>query len=519
VSEASHESIRFSDHLKGTGQEIIAQACRLHLEGIVSKRRDAPYRPGRGLDWLKVKCSQRAEFVVGGFTKPSGHRSHFGALLLGYYDHAKKLIYAGRVGTGFNAATLTALHQKLSKLEQARSPYSNLAGTSGQARDVTWVKPVLVAEIEFSNRTDDGLLRHPSFQGLREDKPASAVIHDEPLPVSEVKAMENGCKRTTEQRNGKKSTSPGKGRESAPTVDPSTNDKWAGVRLSHPDKVLFPEHELTKRDLANYYAQVADWMLPHVVDRPLAIVRCPAGSGNPCFFQKHPGETASSDLRQVNIAEKGKPECHLAIDDVAGLMSLVQMGVLEIHVWGSRIVQLEKPDRLIFDLDPDPAVYWPQVIDAARALRGLLEELGLTSFLKTTGGKGLHLVVPILPRHEWDEAKAFCRAVADCMVQAAPDRFIATSSKAARKGKIFIDYLRNGRGATAVAPFSTRAKPGATVSTPIAWDELTASLHSDHFTIENVPARLGKLTKDPWVDLAKTKQSITAAMLKRLADR
>ncbi len=517
VTETAHEAIRFSDHLHGTGQEIIDQACHLHLEGIVSKRRDALYRPGRGLDWLKVKCSQRAEYVVGGFTKPSGHRSHFGALLLGYHDHGKKLVYAGRVGTGFNAATLTALHQKLSKLERTRSPYSNLAGTTGQARDVTWVKPVLVAEIEFSNWTDEGLLRHPSFQGLREDKPANMVIHDEPLPVSEVKARENGRKRTTEQLNVKKSTSPGKGRESGPTNDGAADNEWAGVRLSHPDKVLFPEHELTKRDLANYYAQVADWMLPHVVDRPLAIVRCPAGSGKPCFFQKHPGEAASNVLRQVNIAEKGKPEYHLAIDDLAGLISLVQMGVLEIHVWGSRTGNLERPDRLIFDLDPDPAVEWPQVIDAARAVRGLLEELGLTSFLKTTGGKGLHLVVPVQARTEWDEAKAFCRAVADCMVQAAPDLFIASSSKAARKGKIFIDYLRNGRGATAVAPYSTRAKPGATVSTPIAWEELTASLHSDHFTIENIPDRLGKLKNDPWADLAKTKQSITVAMRKRLA--
>ena len=199
---------------------------------------------------------------------------------------------------------------------------------------------------------------------------------------------------------------------------------------------------------------------------------------------------------------------------VAGLISLVQMGVLEIHVWGSRAGHLEKPDRLIFDLDPDPAVEWPQVIDAARQVRVLLDELGLTSFLKTTGGKGLHVVVPVQPRTEWDEAKAFCRAVADFMVRAAPERFIATVSKAARKGKIFIDYLRNGRGATAVAPYSTRAKPGATVSTPIAWEELTSSLHSDHFTIENLPARLGKLKKDPWADLAKTKQSITAAMLK-----
>ena len=257
-------------------------------------------------------------------------------------------------------------------------------------------------------------------------------------------------------------------------------------------------------------------MLPHVADRPLAVVRCPAGSGKACFFQKHPSEGASTPLRRLNVAEKGAPEYNVAIQDLAGLISLVQMGVLEIHVWGSRAGHLEKPDRLIFDLDPDPAVEWPEVISAARSMRVLLEELGLVSFLKTTGGKGLHLVVPVRAQTGWVEAKAFCRSVADFMVRTAPDRFVATMSKAARKGKIFIDYLRNGRGATAIAPYSTRNRPGATVSVPIAWEELTSKMHSDYFNIENVPARLDNLKKDPWAELAKTKQTITAAMVKRL---
>ena len=520
ISKDSHNSIRYSDYLKGTGEEIIDQACHLHLEGIISKRRGSAYRPGRGIDWLKVKCLKREEFVIGGFTKPSGSRTHFGALLLGYYDHGKKLIYAGRVGTGFNEKMLATMHRKLTSLAQRKSPFCDLSAMNGQARDVSWVKPVLVAEIEFSNWTDERLLRHPTFQGLREDKPASAVNHDEPLSISEVKAMENGRKAAIPQRNGEAEKASQRRRRSGKASDDGASDnEWAGVRLSHPDKILFPDHELTKHDLANYYAQVADWMLPHVAGRPLAIVRCPAGSGKPCFFQKHPGEGASKHLRQVNISENGAADYHAAIDDVGGLIALVQMGVLEIHVWGSRAGQLEKPDRLVFDLDPDPSVDWPQVINAARSVRLLLEELGLAFFLKTTGGKGLHLVVPVQPRTQWDDAKAFCRAVAEFFVHAAPDQFIATMSKAARKGKIFIDYLRNGRGSTAVAPFSTRAKPGATVSAPIAWEELTASLHSDHFTIENLPARLSKLKKDPWADIAKTKQSITAAMLKRLAAR
>ena len=397
VADGPNQTIRFSDHLQGTGQEIIKEACRLHLEGIVCKRRDAPYRPGRGLDWLKVKCSQRAEFVVGGFTRPSGNRAHSGALLLGYYDRGNNLIYAGRVGTGFDEKTLATVHQKLIKLERTSSPFSNLSGTSGLAHDVSWVKPELVAEIEFSNWTDDRHLRHPSFQGLREDKPASAVIHDEPLSLNEIKTMTNQKAAKPQHTRQKSSTHierPFDGQSS----DAAASDEWAGVRLSHPDKILYPEQDLTKRDLAKYYEQVADWMLPHVVDRPLAIVRCPAGSGKPCFFQKHPGDGASNHLRPVNVAQEGAPEYHLAIDDVAGLIALVQMGVLEIHVWGSRIGHLEKPDRLIFDLDPDPSIEWPQVVEAARAVRGLLEDLGLATFLKTTGGKGLHVVVPVQPR-------------------------------------------------------------------------------------------------------------------------
>ncbi len=404
----------------------MSKACQLHLEGIICKRSGSPYRPGRGLDWLKVKCSKREEFVIGGFTKPGGSRAHFGALLLGYFNHAKKLIYAGRVGTGFNQTTLTELHRKLTQLEQAKSPYSNLTGTSGDARDVSWVKPVLVAEISFSNWTDEGLLRHPSFQGLREDKPADKVVHDEPLSLSEVKAIEKDNKPAARKRSrrAEPSTAGRSGRQRS--EDAASDGEFGGVRLTHPDKVLYADGKLTKHDLAAYYARVADWMLPHVVDRPLAIVRCPAGSGKACFFQKHPGDGASEHLRQVNIAEDGAADFNLAIDDVAGLISLVQMGVLEIHVWGSCAPGRhsdKKPDQLIFDLDPDPAFVWPDVISAARHLRVLLEELGLTSFLKTTGGKGLHLVVPVQPRMDWDEAKAFCRSVADFMVlKSHPDR-------------------------------------------------------------------------------------------------
>jgi len=520
LAGATSKSIRLSEHLAGNGAEVFKQACRLHLEGIICKRRGRPYRPGRGLDWLKVKCSRREEFVIGGFTPPTGSRSHFGALLLGYHDVDGQLIYAGRVGTGFNDQTLASLHKTLSKLVRAKSPFHNLTGSTGPARGVTWVEPRLVAEVEFSNWTDEGLLRHPSFQGLREDKSAREVVRDVPLSSSEVKTM---ARAKPVKANSKSSRPKKKGPGASDSPIKSTarrkaadDIEVAGVRLSHPDKVLYPQDGVTKLDLAHYYEQVADWLLPQVAGRPLALVRCPGGHGKPCFFQKHPGEGVSPHLRQVNVSETASSEFHLAIDDLAGLIALVQMGVLEIHAWGSTTQHLEKPDRLVFDLDPDPSVAWPVVVAAARELRAVLEELGLVSFLKTTGGKGLHLVVPIRPRTDWDDAKAFCRAVADVMVKAAPDRYLATASKAARKGKIFIDYLRNGRGATAMAAYSTRAKGVPTVSVPIAWDELGPRLTSDHFTIRNVPTRLKKLRPDPWADLPQTKQSITAAMLKQL---
>jgi bifunctional non-homologous end joining protein LigD len=512
-------SIRYSDFIPGSGREVIDHACRLHLEGVISKRRGSPYRPGRGSDWLKVKCSQREEFVIGGFTRPSGRRQHLGALLLGYHDSAKKLIYAGRVGTGFDDATLAELQSKLAGLARARSPFSGFSGAGRESQDITWVRPRLVAEIQFTSWTDDGLLRHASFQGLREDKPAGKVVHREPMSLNKVNPIENGREAGAKRRRREPEAGAVRRHRRRSSRSGTPDESFGGVRLTHPDKVLYADGAITKHDLATYYSRVADWMLPHVADRPLALVRCPEGSAKACFFQKHPGTAPTEHVKRVNVGQASAPEYNLVIDDVSGLVSLVQMGVLEIHVWGSRALNLDKPDRLTFDLDPDPAVPWRDVVTAARSVRFLLEEVGLTSFLKTTGGKGLHLVVPVQPRSDWDEAKTFCRAVADFMVRSAPDRFIAKANKAARRGKIFIDYLRNGHGATAVAAFSTRNKPGATVSAPITWDELGDDLHSDAFTIENLPARLAKLKKDPWAGIGTTKQSLSAAMMKRLSAR
>ena len=364
------------------------------------------------------------------------------------------------------------------------------------------------------------LLAHPAAKPAKlptsQAVEPTDVVRDEPISTSEVRALQNQNS-SQRRRNSREKTEVAARADARHKARASADaDVVAGVRLSHPDKVLYPEEGITKLDLANYYAQVAEWMLPHVMNRPLALVRCPEGAGKPCFFQRHPGPGAFKQLRQVDVSAGATPEYHLVIDDEAGLIALVQMGVLEIHAWGSQAKRIENPDRLIFDLDPDPSVEWPEVVRAAREVRQVLEELGLTSFLKTTGGKGLHIVVPVQPRLDWDEAKAFCQAVADFVVRAAPDRYIASMSKAARKGKVFVDYLRNARGATAIAAYSTRSRPGATASVPIAWDELSFRLRSDQFTIAKVPARLAKLKKDPWTEMATTKQSITKAMRKRL---
>ncbi|MDB5391417.1 MAG: hypothetical protein JWM11_7063 [Planctomycetaceae bacterium] len=290
--------------------------------------------------------------------------------------------------------------------------------------------------------------------------------------------------------------------------DPGS-ETFVGVRLTHPDKLLYPDEGVTKFELASYYRDIAKWMLPHIKHRPLVLVRCPDGRGKECFYQKHPGIGTPDNLRQIPIRESNKTENYVLIDDVGGLISLAQIGALEVHAWGSQEDKLERPDRLVFDLDPSPEVPWARVVASATEIRKFLLDLGLESFVKTTGGKGLHLVVPVERRHDWDEAKAFCKAVADAIVAVAPKHYTSNMSKAARPNKIFVDYLRNGRGATAVVPFSPRSRPGASVSMPLGWDELTAEIHSDHFTIRNAMARLSKLSDDPWKELSTVRQSLS----------
>jgi bifunctional non-homologous end joining protein LigD len=512
--EAAARVIRFSEHSVGQGARAFAKACRQGLEGIISKRRDAPYVAARGPTWLKLKCVKRQEFVIGGYTDPEGARLHLGSLLLGYYE-GKKLVYAGRVGTGFDDRTLGELLERLGRFKQPKPPFAAKPVLRGRTRGIHWVAPRLIAEIQFANWTRDGMLRQASFQGLREDKNPREVVREEPAALGEVEPQLPPRRRPVEPGRAAETREPASDGEAA-TAAVRRELASLGVRLTHPDKVLYEGQGITKLDLAEYYAQISEWILPHVAGRPLMLVRCPEGSQGECFRQKHATKGKIERVRLVPLKESGKTRNYLVIDDLAGLLALVQLGALEIHVWGSRADDLERPDRLVFDLDPDPALPWSRVVESAGQLHAFFDDLGLRTFLKTTGGKGLHVVVPIARKHAWPEVAEFCRAVATAVAGADPRRYTPTLSKAARRGKIFLDYLRNGRGATAVAAYSTRARPGAPVSTPVGWEELDGNVRSDQFTVENLPARLQSLKRDPWEELDAIRQTISSKIEKRL---
>jgi bifunctional non-homologous end joining protein LigD len=484
--------LRYSEHFDLPGQRVFDRACRLGLEGIIAKQKNAPYTSGRGQAWLKVKCVARQELVIGGYTDPDGARAEFGSLLLGVHDRDGRLVYAGRVGTGFDHATLKNLGARLRKLERRGSPFA-AAGPRPPARGAHWVKPELVAEVAFTEWTRDGLLRHPAFQGLREDKPAARIVRETSRAPKPVRAH------------------PIAGGSDGPA-------EVAGVKLTHPDRVLFRDQAITKLGLARYYEAVADWMVPHVADRPLSLVRCPEGERGACFYQKHAAPGVPKQVKRVRIRESGGgPASYLYVDDLPGIIALAQIGVLEIHPWGTRVERIERPDRLVLDLDPAPGLPWPRVVEAAEEARALLQDQGLVSFVKTTGGKGLHVVVPLRPEAGWDVLRAVGEGIGAAMTRRAPDRYTINPLKAARRGRIFIDYLRNVRGATAVAAYSPRAKAGAPVSTPLAWSELSAKTNPAAFTVATVPRRLTALRKDPWADFFSVDQAITARTATALA--
>ena len=490
--------LRYSDHVVGTGELVHQEACRQGLEGIIAKRADSLYLSKRSRTWLKIKCDRRQEFVVGGYSEPTGSRQGFGALLVGYYE-GTDLRYAGRVGTGYSEALLRRLHRTLRKLETSRSPFID-PPTGFDARGVHWVKPKLVMEVRFAEWTKEGILRQPSFQGLRTDKDPRQVLRERPgspAPVNRDRAV-----RTTVRRS------------SAPAV-------WTRrgtLRFTNPDRVLYPDIGLTKAGLARYYETVARWMLPHVQGRPLTLLRCPEGYQE-CFYQKHVNERVPAAVTRILVQEQDTRDTYMVANNLDALLGLVQMGVLELHTWGATSDRLERPDRLTFDLDPDPSVPWSHVVEAARLLKTLLEELGLSTFVKTTGGKGLHVVVPIQRHHTWEEVKHFSKAVADHMVRTIPTRFTANMAKRVRTGKIFIDYLRNARGATAIAAYSPRARPGAPVSVPLTWHELSDRMRSDHYTVMSLGERLAALHDDPWSGYDGSARRLTETMRTRLGTR
>lgn len=480
-------SLRLSESLLEPGPVLLKHACRMGLEGIVAKRKDAPYRSGRGDDWLKIKCIDRQEFVVTGFAPSTADSKAVGALVLGVYDHGK-LKYAGRTGTGFTHETARALYRRFKTITRKTSVLDPVPPEERGRRGPIWVEPTTVVEVDFRGWTHGDRVRQASFQGVRDDKAATEVVRE----IKATPAINKQAKAV---------------KRSAPLKPRSGSEMSGHVKLTHPDRVYWQADGVTKRDLADYYTKVWTWMKPHVAGRPLSLVRCPAGADSgKCFFQKHARAGIPTEFLHL-VAEKG--DKIISIDNLDGLIALVQGGVLEIHTRGSTIDDRERADRLVFDLDPGPGTGWDDVVAAARAVRERLGRVKLKSFLKTSGGKGLHVVVPIKPA-PWKTAKEFCRAVAVSMEKDDPGRYLSTANKARRQNRIFVDYLRNSREATAVAPYSTRARPGAPVSALIAWSELGGLKSANQYTLRNILPRLSRLKKDPWAEIGRVKQALPA---------
>ncbi|WP_349370648.1 DNA ligase D [Salinarimonas sp.] len=489
--------VRLSEHIAGDGEAMKRHACRIGLEGIVSKRADRPYSSGRGGDWLKTKCSARQEFVVAGYVPATNLRKAVGSLVLGVYE-GEDLVHVGRVGTGFTEKEARALHEAIEAVHADAPPFAEPLPRAAAAK-VRWAKPELVAEIELRGWTADGLLRHASYKGLREDKDPREVAREAPAPTP-VDATPDEPAKTAKKPARKKAES---------MTEPA--GAYSGIKLTSADRVLWEGQGVTKAGLADFYTQIADWILPQIENRPLALIRCPSGAQKECFFAKHPWKGMDKAVLTPTI---GDDEV-IAVRDLRGLMTLVQFGVLEIHPWGSTLKNPEKPDRLVFDLDPGEGVGFPEVIAAAQAVRERLAADKLESFVKTTGGKGLHVVVPIAPKVGWEEAKAYTSGIATAMAKDDPAHYTDTLAKKARQGKIFVDYLRNGRGATAVAAYSTRARPGAPVATPLFWEELGPEIAPNHFTVDNLPTRLAYLNRDPWEGMQELKQTLPRAKAAR----
>jgi bifunctional non-homologous end joining protein LigD len=465
-------SLRLSDHVTGGAGDMLAKACKLGLEGIVSKRADAPYTTGRDKNWLKAKCQQRQEFIIIGYSNAKSGGRALGALYLGY-NRGGTLTYAGKVGTGFTMKSALALTDKLDKLSVDK-PILERKGMSGpgagEFHAIHWVRPVLLCEVTFTEWTDDGRIRHPSFQGLREDKKAAEVKMEKPQAFRSVPK-----------------TSPLK-------MPASKGLVLEGITITHPERVISGKGQVTKGELAEYHAAVAPYMLPRLLRHPLSLLRCPSGIGNQCFYQRNPGKGLGADVQPFKFRHKGKSYEYLYIEDAQGLLEIVQMGAIEIHPWGASVDDIDHPDRMIFDLDPAPDVPFDAVKLAAQDLRKRLKRKGLESMLKCTGGKGLHVTVPLQEKDDWDSVKSFAGGLAHEMVEAVPEAYIATMTKAKRNGKIFIDFFRNDYTATAIADYAVRARPGTPVALPLSWSELDDLESGSQFTMKDVLARLKRKT-------------------------
>lgn len=503
------DRVRFSDDFPADASQVLQTACSLQLEGVIAKRRDGLYTSSRSTDWLKLKCQARQEFVIGGFSDRSDNAKAVGALMLGYYDDQGALQYAGRVGTGWSSVDAVELRAKLAKLVAKTSPFP--PGTTRSTRWLAkpaaedhWVKPQLVAEVSFAEWTPDGSVRHASYQGLREDKPAKAVVRERAKAAPTSEKAVTAKKQTLAQAM-----------TSAPATKPGTAEV-EGVRITHPERVIDASTGRTKLDLARYYASIAEFMLPHMKSRPASLVRAPEGVGGELFFQKHADVRTMPGVKDLPGLWEGHGSL-LEVPTAKALVAAAQMNVVEFHTWNSVKQRIDKPDRMIFDLDPGEGVKFDQVREGAQLMRALLDELGLLSWVKTSGGKGLHVVVPMSARLDYDTVKEFSQRIVQHLAQTIPQRFVAKSGPANRVGKIFVDYLRNGFNATTAAAFSARARPGLGVSMPIAWDELGEITSGAHWTIADARDLMSFQKADPWADYWACKQTLTAAM-KALAD-
>ena len=517
------EDLRLSEHLTDEGLAVFHKACELHAEGILSKRGSGKYSPGRSQSWVKSKCLHEQEFVIGGWKDLSNGTRGIGSLLLGYYDDQGKLIYAGKAGTGFNAKTHKLLRDLLDPLEQKTSPFATIP--SEARRNAHFVQPNHVAQVRFATWTGENQLRQAAYLGLREDKPAREVRKEEaaPTPKRDKRTDSNAAQTSVARSSAAASRKSGVSaatKAGAPQAPP-TPLPIPDIRLTHPKKIVDPESEVTKEQLAQYLFAVAGRMLPHIADRPLSLVRCPEGSSNQCFYQKHVNQMLPPGIGSVMVADKkgGPPEPYITLNSAEALSGLAQMTVLEIHPWGSTNQHLEQPDRIVIDLDPDESLPWAQVTESALDVRSRLRQLGIQSFVKTTGGKGLHIVFPLQPDYEFRIMKAWAHGFVMQMERENPRLYLTKMTKAARTGKIYLDYLRNERGATAVAPYSMRSRPGLPVSMPLDWKELSDP-QRPRFTVAGFATEWrDRLKRDPWKKIGDLTQPLSRDVIERFAGK